>query len=196
MSKTYTWRPSGGYYYNTSGTTVAADDNYYYSSNRAFRMDFSALPVEKSTLQIRQAVLNVHIVTAYSATLTIGYSYNTAWSDRKTLLSSKTGIVMGTKTGSKAIDLTEVIQAYCRDGQNGTLRLWAYGTGGSTSLSRIRGYNPSSSYQSQRPYFTLTYDDSKVRIFIGGEWKSAVPYALYAAFSKTIYCRTPQRFRL
>ena len=143
MSKTYTWRPSGGYYYNTSGTTVAADDNYYYSSNRAFRMDFSALPMEKSTLQIRQAVLNVHIVTAYSATLTIGYSYNTAWSNRKTLLKSKTGIVMGTKTGSKAIDLTEVIQAYCRDGQSGTLRLWAYGTGGSSSLSRIRGYNPS-----------------------------------------------------
>ena len=179
MSKTYTWRPSGGYYYNTSRTTVAADDNYYYSSNRAFRMDFSALPVEKSTLQIRQAVLNVHIVTAYSATLTIGYSYNTAWSDRKTLLKSKTGIVMGTKTGSKAIDLTEVIQAYCRDGQNGTLRLWAYGTGGSSSLSRIRGYNPSSSYQSQRPYFTLTYDDSKARIFTSGEWKSAVPYVYH-----------------
>ena len=54
MSKTYTWRPSGGKYYNTSGTTVAADDNYYYSSNRAFRMDFSTLPVEKSTLQIRR----------------------------------------------------------------------------------------------------------------------------------------------
>ena len=45
MSKTYTWRPSGGKYYNTSGTTVDAGDNYYYSSNRAFRMDFSALPV-------------------------------------------------------------------------------------------------------------------------------------------------------
>ena len=88
MSKTYTWRPSGGKYYNTSGTTVDAGDNYYYSSNRAFRMDFSALPVEKSTLQIRQAVLNVHIVTAYSATLTIGYSYNTAWSTCRARLES------------------------------------------------------------------------------------------------------------
>ena len=37
----------------------------------------------------------------------------------------------------------------------------------------------SSSYQSQRPYFTLTYDDSKARIFTGGEWKSAVPYVYH-----------------
>ena len=72
--------------------------------------------------------------------------------------------------------ITSIVQAYCRDGQTGKFYLWAYGTGGSSSNSNFRGFNPSSSYSSQRPYITLTYDTSRARIYTDGEWKTAVPY--------------------
>ena len=62
------------------------------------------------------------------------------------------------------------------NGQTGKFYLWAYGTGGSSSNSNFRGFNPSSSYSSQRPYITLTYDTSRARIYTDGEWKTAVPY--------------------
>ena len=176
MSETYTWRPNGGLYYNSSGTSDTAANHFYYSSNRSFRMHFPALPVDKKTLSIKKATLHVTINTAYSATLTFGYSYNTAWADRKSLLASISGISMGTATGSKSIDITSIIQAYCKDGISGTMYLWAYGTAGSTSNSHFRGYNPASSYTSQRPYITLEYDNSKARIYLGGEWKTAVPH--------------------
>ena len=59
------------------------------------------------------------------------------------------------------------------------MRLWGYGTGGSSSNSNFRGYNPSSSYSSQRPYLLLTYNDSMSRIYSDGEWKAAVPYVYH-----------------
>ena len=92
------------------------------------------------------------------------------------MLASKTGISMKTSTGAMDIDLTAVIQAYVRDGTNSTMRLWGYGTGGSSSNSRFRGINLGSSYNSQRPYLLITYNDSIARIYSDGEWKAAVPY--------------------
>ena len=176
MSTTYTWRPNGGRYYSSSGSSSEADSHFYYSSNRAFRMDFNAPTIDKKTISIKSAILRVYINTANSATLTIGYSYSTSFDNRKSLLAKITGISMGTKTGSKTIDITSIVQAYCRDGQTGKFYLWAYGTGGSSSNSNFRGFNPSSSYSSQRPYITLTYDTSRARIYTDGEWKTAVPY--------------------
>ena len=179
MSTTYTWRPTGGYYYSSSGSSASAANHFYYSSNRTFRMDFNAPGVDKSTVSIKSAILRVYITTANSATLTIGYSYETAYANRKALLASKTGISMGTSTGSKNIDITSIVQAYCRDGRTGSFRLWGYGTGGSTTNSNFRGYSPGSSYTSQRPYITLVYDTSKARIFTNGAWETAVPYVYY-----------------
>lgn len=179
MSTTYTWRPSNGKYYSTSGSAVDAGDHFYYASNRAFRMDFNAPTIDKKTISIKSAILRVVISTANSATLTIGYSYNTSYDNRKTLLAKITGVAMGTKTGAKTIDITSIFQAFCKDGQTGKFYLWAYGTGGSTTLSNFRGYNPASSYSSQRPYITLTYDTSPARIYTGGEWKTAVPYVYH-----------------
>ena len=176
MSTTYTWRPNGGRYYSSSGSSAAGDDHFYYSSNRAFRMDFNAPTVDKKTISIKSAILRVYIGTANSATLTIGYNYSTSFDNRKSLLAKITGVSMGTKTGSKTIDITSIVQAYCRDGQTGKFYLWGYGTGGSSSNSNFRGFNPSSSYSSQRPYITLTYDTSRARIYTDGEWKTAVPY--------------------
>ncbi|MBQ3909395.1 MAG: hypothetical protein II746_09380 [Bacteroidaceae bacterium] len=176
MSTTYTWRPNGGRYYSSSGSSAAGDDHFYYSSNRAFRMDFNAPTVDKKTISIKSAILRVYIGTANSATLTIGYNYSTSFDNRKSLLAKITGVSMGTKTGSKTIDITSIVQAYCRDGQTGKFYLWGYGTGGSSSNSNFRGFNPSSSYSSQRPYITLTYDTSRARIYTNGEWKTAVPY--------------------
>ena len=170
------WRPNGGRYYSSSGSSAAGDDHFYYSSNRAFRMDFNAPTVDKKTISIKSAILRVYIGTANSATLTIGYNYSTSFDNRKSLLAKITGVSMGTKTGSKTIDITSIVQAYCRDGQTGKFYLWGYGTGGSSSNSNFRGFNPSSSYSSQRPYITLTYDTSRARIYTNGEWKTAVPY--------------------
>ena len=179
MSTTYTWRPSGGYYYNSSGTSASAANHFYYSSNRTFRMDFNAPGVDKKTVSIKSAILRVYIATANSATLTIGYSYETAWANRKALLASITGVAMGTKTGAKTIDITSIVRAYCKDGQTGKFYLWAYGTGGSSTNSNFRGYSPGSSYSSQRPYITLEYDTTKARIYSDGEWKSAMPYVYH-----------------
>ena len=180
MAQTYTWRATNGKYFSSSGSSSDIDNHVYYSSNRAFRMDYpnlgGLLGKDKKTLSIQSAILRVYITEAHSATLTIGYSYNTAFADRKTLLASKAGISMKTSTGAMDIDLTDVIRAYVRDGNNSTMRLWGYGTGGSSSNSRFRGINPGSSYNSQRPYLLLTYNDSPVRIFSDGEWKPAVPY--------------------
>ena len=142
-------------------------------------MDFNAPGLDKSTISIKSAILRVYISTANSATLTIGYSYQTAYANRKALLASITGVSMGTKTGSKTIDITSIVQAYCRDGQTGKFYLWGYGTGGSTSNSNFRGYSPDSSYSSQRPYITLVYDTSKARIFTNGAWETAVPYVYH-----------------
>ena len=139
-------------------------------------MDFNAPTIDKKTISIKSAILRVYINTANSATLTIGYNYSTSFDNRKSLLAQITGVSMGTKTGSKTIDITSIVQAYCRDGQTGKFYLWAYGTGGSSSNSNFRGFNPSSSYSSQRPYITLTYDTSRARIYTDGEWKTAVPY--------------------
>ena len=50
MSTTYTWRPSGGNYFSSSGSSASAANHFYYSSNRAFRMDFNAPGLDKSTL--------------------------------------------------------------------------------------------------------------------------------------------------
>lgn len=179
MSTTYTWRPSGGYYYSSSGSSASAANHFYYSSNRTFRMDFNAPGLDKSTISIKSAILRVYITTANSATLTIGYSYETAYANRKALLASKTGVSMGTSTGSKNIDITSIVQAYCRDGRSGSFRLWGYGTGGSSTNSNFRGYSPGSSYTSQRPYITLIYDTSPARIYTEGEWKTAVPYVYH-----------------
>lgn len=180
MAQTYTWRATNGKYFSSSGSSSDIDNHVYYSSNRAFRMDYpnlgGLLGKDKKTLSIQSAILHVYITEAHSATLTIGYSYNTAFADRKTLLASKAGISMKTSTGAMDIDLTDVIRAYVRDGNNSTMRLWGYGTGGSSSNSRFRGINPGSSYNSQRPYLLLTYNDSPARIFSDGEWKAAVPY--------------------
>ena len=139
-------------------------------------MDFNAPTIDKKTISIKSAILRVYINTANSATLTIGYNYSTSFDNRKSLLAKITGVSMGTKTGSKTIDITSIVQAYCRDGQTGKFYLWGYGTGGSSSNSNFRGFNPSSSYSSQRPYITLTYDTSRARIYTNGEWKTAVPY--------------------
>ena len=133
----------------------------------------------KNTLSIASAILKVYISTANSATLTIGYSYKTSYDDRKAMLASVAGIKMKTNTGWMNIDLTSVIKAYCKDGMSSTMRLWGYGTGGSSSNSNFRGYNPSSSYSSQRPYLLLTYNDSMARIYSDGEWKAAVPYVYH-----------------
>ena len=179
MSTTYTWRPSSGNYFSSSGSSASAANHFYYSSNRAFRMDFNAPGLDKSTISIKSAILRVYISTANSATLTIGYSYQTAYANRKALLASITGVSMGTKTGSKTIDITSIVQAYCRDGQTGKFYLWGYGTGGSTSNSNFRGYSPDSSYSSQRPYITLVYDTSKARIFTNGAWETAVPFVYH-----------------
>lgn len=181
MSSTYTWRPTGGLYYSSSGSNSDIDNSVYYSSNRAFRMDFTSLTSlsgrDKKTFSIKSAILRVYIVSANSATLTMGYSYKTAFADRKTMLSQISGIKMNTSTGWQEIDLTSVIKAYCKDGDSSTvMRLWGYGTAGSSSNSRFRGTSPGSSYTSQRPYILLTYDFSPVRIYSGGEWKTAVPY--------------------
>ena len=142
-------------------------------------MDFNAPGLDKSTISIKSAILRVYITTANSATLTIGYSYETAYANRKALLASKTGVSMGTSTGSKTIDITNIVQAYCRDGRSGSFRLWGYGTGGSSTNSNFRGYSPGSSYTSQRPYITLIYDTSPARIYTEGEWKTAVPYVYH-----------------
>ena len=143
-------------------------------------MDFpdlgGLLGKDKKTVSIASAILRVYISTANSATLTIGYSYITSFDDRKTMLASVAGIKMNTSTGWMNIDLTSVIKAYVKDGTNSTMRLWGYGTGGSSSNSNFRGYSPSSSYSSQRPYLLLTYNDSMARIYSDGEWKVAVPY--------------------
>ena len=179
MSTTYTWRPSGGNYFSSSGSSASAANHFYYSSNRTFRMGFNAPGLDKSTISIKSAILRVYIGTANSATLTIGYSYQTAYANRKALLASITGVSMGTKTGSKTIDITSIVQAYCRDGQTEKFHLWGYGTGGSTSNSNFRGYSPDSSYSSQRPYITLVYDTSKARIFTNGAWETAVPYVYH-----------------
>ena len=180
MASTYTWRATDGKYFSSSGSSSTIDNHVYYSSNRAFRMDYpnlgGLLGKDKKTLSIQSAILHVYITEAHSATLTIGYSYYTAFADRKTMLASKAGISMKTSTGAMDIDLTDVIKAYVKDGTNSTMRLWGYGTGGSSSNSRVRGINPGSSYNSQRPYLLLTYNDSPVRIFSDGEWKPAVPY--------------------
>ena len=180
MASTYTWRATDGKYFSSSGSSSTIDNHVYYSSNRAFRMDYpdlgGVLGKDKRTLSIQSAILHVYITEAHSATLTIGYSYYTAFADRKTMLVSKAGISMKTSTGAMDIDLTEIIQAYVRDGTNSTMRLWGYGTGGSSSNSRFRGINPGSSYNSQRPYLLITYNDSIARIYSDGEWKAAVPY--------------------
>ena len=183
MSTTYTWRPTGGNYYSSSGSSASAGNHYYYSSNRTFRMDFpdlgGLLGKDKKTLSIASAILRVYITTAHSATLTIGYSYKTAYADRKSMLASVAGIKMNTSTGWMNIDLMDVIKAYCKDGTNSTMRLWGYGTGGSSSNSNFRGYSPSSSYSSQCPYITLAYDTSIARIYTNGTWETAVPYVYH-----------------
>ena len=186
MSQTYIWRPNGGKYYNSSGVSDDAATHFYYSSNRSFRMHFPAFPADKKTLSIRKATLNVNINTAYSATLTIGYNYSSAWADRKSLLASKSGISMGTATGWKSIDITSIIQAYCKDGRTDIMYLWGYGTAGSTSNSRFRGYNPASSYSGQRPYITLEFDASKVRIYLDRQWKVAVPHIYHNGAWKVV----------
>ena len=138
-------------------------------------MDFNAPGLDKSTISIKSAILRVYISTANSATLTIGYSYQTGYANRKALLASITGVSMGTKTGSKTIDITSIVQAYCRDGQTGKFYLWGYGTGGSTTSSYFRGYNPSSG-TSQRPYLQLTYSDSSVWYNNNGTWVQCAAY--------------------
>ena len=143
MANTYTWRPTGGNYYSSSGSSAGGSNHFYYSSNRAFRMDFpnlsGQLGKDKKTLSITSAILKVYISTANSATLTIGYSYKTAFDDRKTMLAKVTGVKMKTSTGWMSIDLTDVIKAYAKDGSTSTMRLWGYGTGGSTTNSNFRG---------------------------------------------------------
>ena len=149
-------------------------------------MDFNAPTIDKKTISIKSAILRVYINTANSATLTIGYNYSTSFDNRKSLLAKITGVSMGTKTGSKTIDITSIVQAYCRDGQTGKFYLWAYGTGGSSSNSNFRGFNPSSSYSSQRPYITLTYDTSRARIYTDGEWKGIRERLLKEIVSSTL----------
>ena len=182
MANTYTWRPTSGRYFNASGTGDTGNSYLFYNKNRAFYMGFpnlgSLLGLDKKTLHIRSAILRVRILTAYSATLTMGYNYSTAWANRKSLLAQKTNVVMKTSAGDMDIDLTEVIQAYVADGNSGTMYLWGYGTAGSTTDSYFRGINPSSN-QDQRPYLGITYDSSITRIYTGGAWKVAVPY-IYA----------------
>lgn len=179
MASTYIWRPTGGQYFNAGGSYSAANSHAYYASNRAFRLDFpnftTQLGLEKSKISISRAVLHVYIETAYSATLTIGYNYDTTFGNRQSLLASAPGISMNTTAGWMEIDLTDVIRAYMRDAySSATVNLWAYGTGGSTSLSYISGYSASTT--SQRPYIEVEYGLGKVRIFTGGVWKTATPY--------------------
>ena len=50
-----------------------------------------------------------------------------------------------------------------------------YGTGGSTTSSYFRGYNPSSG-TSQRPYLQLTYSDSSVWYNNNGTWVQCAAY--------------------
>lgn len=180
MASTYTWRPTGGNYFSSSGSSASAGNHFYYSSNRTFRMDFPDLGglvgKDKKSLSISSAILRVYISTANSATLTMGYSYKTAYADRKSLLASKTGVKMNTSTGWMSIDLTDVIKAYVKDGTNSTMRLWGYGTAGSSSNSNFRGYSPSSSYTSQRPFLALTYTDSFVWYNDNGTWKQCNMY--------------------
>lgn len=182
MANTYTWRPTDGQYYSSSGSSSGISNHVYYSSNRAFRIDFpdlgGLLGKAKNSLSIQSAVLSVYITDAHSATLTIGYSYQTVYANRKTLLASRSDISMNSSTGWMDIDLTDVIRVYARDGNSSTMRLWGYGTGGSSSNSRFRGISPSSSYTSQRPYLLLTYAAGAARIFTDGQWKTASPYIL------------------
>ena len=183
MAQTYAWRATDGLYFSSSGSSSSIDNHVYYSSNRAFRMDYpdlgGLLGKDKKALSIQSAILRVYITDAHSATLTIGYSYNTAFADRKNLLAQRAGISMNTSTGAMDIDLTDVIRTYVRDGTNSTMRLWGYGTGGSSSNSRFRGIDPGSSYSSQRPYLLITFNDSMARIYSDGEWKAAVPYVFH-----------------
>ncbi len=179
MSNSYVWRPTSGRYFNASGTGDTGNSYLFYNKNRAFYMGFpnlgGLLGVDKRTMHIRSAILRVRIITANSATLTMGYNYSTAWANRKSLLAQKTNIVMKTSAGDIDIDLTEVIQAYVADGNSGTMYLWGYGTAGSTTDSYFRGTNPSSN-QNQRPYLTITYDSGIARVYNSGEWKVALPY--------------------
>ena len=82
MANTYTWRPTSGRYFNASGTGDTGNSYLFYNKNRAFYMGFpnlgGLLGIEKKTLQIRSAILRVRIITANSATLTMGYNYSTA----------------------------------------------------------------------------------------------------------------------
>ena len=182
MANTYTWRPTGGLYFSSSGSSNNIDNHIYYSSNRAFRVDFpdlgGLLGKDKKTLSIVSAIWKVYVDTANAATLTIGYSYKTAYADRKAMLASVSGVTMRTSSGWMDIDLTGVIRAYVRDGGTGAMRLWGYGTGGSSSNSRLRGVNPSSSYNSQRPYLLLTYNEMDTEVWYNnnGTWTQCLMY--------------------
>ena len=182
MASTYTWRATDGKYYSSSGSSSTIDNHVYYSSNRAFRMDYpdlgGLLGKDKKTLSVQSAILHVYITEAHSATLTIGYSYETAFANRKSMLSSKAGISMKTSTGAMDIDLTDVIKDYVKDGTSSTMRLWGYGTGGSSSNSRFRGINPGSSYTSQRPYLLLTYNELDTEVWYNnnGTWTQCMMY--------------------
>lgn len=182
MADTYIWRPTGGQYFSSSGSSASAGNHFYYSSNRAFRMDFpdlgGLLGKDKKGISISSAILKVYISSAHSATLTIGYSYKTAYADRKSMLASKPGVQMNTSTGWMDIDLTDVIRAYVKDGTNSMMRLWGYGTAGSSSNSYFRGYSPSSSYSSQRPYLAITYNASDTAVWYNdkGTWRECMMY--------------------
>ena len=180
MSESYIWRPNGGNYYSPQGYADTAAYFVFYAVNRAFRLDFPELGAllgkGRKTIAIQSAKLRLTIISANAATLTMGYNYETAYEQRTTLLAEKTGIVMNTQTGDMEIDLTQVVRAYCREGSNNPMRLWAYGTAGSTTYSYARGYSPAASLAAQRPYLDITFAESSFQIHSGGEWKSAAPY--------------------
>ena len=93
MANTYTWRATDGKYFSSSGSSSTIDNHVYYSSNRAFRMDYpnlgGLLGKDKKTLSIQSAILHVYITEAHSATLTIGYSYYTAFGHWQSRLSGR-----------------------------------------------------------------------------------------------------------
>ena len=76
MSSSYVWRPTTGRYFNASGTVDTGNSYLFYNKNRAFYMGFpnlgDLLGLDKKTLHIRSAILRVRIITANSATLTMG----------------------------------------------------------------------------------------------------------------------------
>lgn len=188
---TYTWRPTGGYYYNTKGTSASAANGFYFSGTRSCRMTMSfselltqlgltAANGDTKKVRIVSAVFSPHVTNAASKdTSKLHFSVETAWANRAQFIAGTelTGVTDLRTTGRKSIDITAQLQTVCDSGYTGSnIQFWGLSSGTMVDSARFRGWKPSSSYSSQRPYITVTMALKGCMIFTGGEWKAAVPY--------------------